>query len=529
MNNSIEKYQPSSIEEVSNRIAITNKIILRSSIGTVINFLKDNREFTIKLISKHYPLTDSLLEEFEEYWDWENGVSLNEKINWDAKLIDKYFSKFEVTDYEYTTWWNLCINNSVPWDFDLLTRFCDKFNSASELFWSELSGKKNVVWTSKLLEEFSESFEWEGSGGISSNESIPWTLELIDQFKYDISFKWMSVNTGVPWSIHLIDLYIDEWYWGKHEREDVSLYQALSINESIPWSEELIDRYKDKINFKLLSEVRSVPWSKSIIEKYATKWEWSLLKTTLAEKKEFDASLVFSLKEKFPGWYELSSYINHEENLRNIRAINSANWDWDFLSYQFSAEWELILLDIFKAKWNWSILSANENILWTTNLIERFSDVLDWYLLSKNTKLPWSFDFIKRYEDRWCLTFLDKEVDITFEVIDNLKIKLGSGEQIDRKMYDSLWTLLTKNKGVHITRKILSEFEDRFHWGDLGLSDKEELQWSVELLVEFKDKWNWNTLLQNRALYRKAFQPFLNDQVIRELMNEITVDESQRK
>jgi hypothetical protein len=127
------------------------------------------------------------------------------------------------------------------------------------------------------------------------------------------------------------------------------------------------------------------------------------------------------------------------------------------------------------------------------------------------------------------MSFLEKEVDITFEVIDNLKIELGSGEQIDRKMYDSLWTLLTKNKGVHITRKILSEFQDSFYWGDLGLSDKEELQWSVDLLVEFRDKWNWNTLLQNKALYRKAFQPYLNDQVIRELMNEITVNKSQGK
>jgi hypothetical protein len=310
--------------KVENKLAITNKIVMQATLSKVISFLQNHPDFFIRLVSRYYPLNEALLEQYKNYWIWEDEISRNTAIEWNSDILDKYFSKYEVSENDYYVWWNLCGNDGIEWDIKIFERFIDKIdnNDIDGLFWLELSGKSNIVWNTELLVKYADKWEWGGSSGISYNESIPWTIELIKKFEDYIKFDWMSSNEGIPWSSHLIEMYSAKWEWGSNfsDPEDEP-FESLCSNQAIPWTEEMIDRYADKINFSHLSEVEKIPWNRVLIRKYSEKWDWNSLESILFKRKELNNDLIDFLKEEYPGWYELSTYTHNDSNYKHIISL----------------------------------------------------------------------------------------------------------------------------------------------------------------------------------------------------------------
>ena len=133
-------------------------------------------------------------------------------------------------------------------------------------------------------------------------------------------------------------------------------------------------------------------------------------------------------------------------------------------------------------------LSKNESLPWSNELLERFDDKWHWnnkknyeskdskYILTKdinslstNEKLPWSEDFIEKYKDKWN------------------------------------WDMLSTNNG---------------------------LPWSMHLLEKFEDQWVWfnkeqdmtASLWVNNTLWEKVFKPYVNDEMIEEVISGINID-----
>jgi hypothetical protein len=66
----------------------------------------------------------------------------------------------------------------------------------------------------------------------------------------------------------LIAKYKDRWEWDRY---------GLSSNESLPWSEDLIAKYEDRWDWVGLSRNESLPWSEELIVKYEDRWFWHAL------------------------------------------------------------------------------------------------------------------------------------------------------------------------------------------------------------------------------------------------------------
>ena len=99
---------------------------------------------------------------------------------------------------------------------------------------------------------------------LCSFENINWSVELIEKYKDQWNWFYLSRNTSLPWSIELIEKYKDQWHWGE-----------LSSNTSLPWSIELFEKYKDQWHWRgELSRNTSLPWSIELIEKYKDQWDW---------------------------------------------------------------------------------------------------------------------------------------------------------------------------------------------------------------------------------------------------------------
>ena len=47
------------------------------------------------------------------------------------------------------------------------------------------------------------------------------------------------------------------------------------------------------------------------------------------------------------------------------------------------------------------------------------------------------------------------------------------------------------------------------------------MPWSIELINQLIDKWDWDGLEENEDIYKKIFKPLINDEFIEEVMKEL--------
>ena len=184
-----------------------------------------------------------------------------------------------------------------------------------EKYWSEwtripVSGDKLFLLSQELIERNNDKpkqFEY----GLSSNEVLPWSLELIGRFRDKWNWDNLSFNEALPWSLELIKIFRDKWNW-----------EYLSCNKALPYSLELIQKFEDNWNWKRLSGSDVLPWSLQLIECFEDKWDWARL----------------SFNESLPWTLELLEQFNNR-------------WDWWNLAWNESLPWSLELLERFNNKW----------------------------------------------------------------------------------------------------------------------------------------------------------------------------------
>lgn len=151
--------------------------------------------------------------------------------------------------------WNIVSSNeSMIWTTELLELFSDRIN------WSKLSaihpkndGLENHLFSWNNLKQFQHRWDW---AVLSANESLPWSFELIDQFL--CRWDWeqmleMFIQIESPFLLEMVDRYgaqlstLPEGKWD-------TIWFVLSENDTIQWTTELLEKYKYKIDWQVLSD-----------------------------------------------------------------------------------------------------------------------------------------------------------------------------------------------------------------------------------------------------------------------------------
>ena len=245
----------------------------------------------------------------------------------------------------------LSSNKSLPWSLELIREFKDKWD------WEKLSYNERLPWSLELIREFKDKWDWEK---LSSNRNLSWTIELIRKFKDKWDWEKLSSNENLPWSIELIREYEDKWIWeinpsffSLYDVFGYSLLKGLSGNGSLPWTVELIKKYEDKwiwSGYRVvgLSGNRSLPWTLELIKKYEDKWDWKILSGN--ESLPWTLELIREFKDK---------------------------WNWDSLSYYGNLPWSIELIREFKDKWNWKEIGENKNTPWSNKFL--FNNYIRYY------------------------------------------------------------------------------------------------------------------------------------------------------
>lgn len=213
------------------------------------------------------------------HWRW---LSQREDLPWSIALIERFRDRWD--------WQSLAANEGLPWTTELLDAYFDRWViEAPEYGTGGLAGNKACPWTLELIEQLQHRFNWKH---LSANAALPWSIELIDRYHDRWAWSKLSRNTGLPWSSTLIERYQDQWDWGGHERglscneavpwtvEMVNRFRAdldtiwFAANCRVPWSEQLVEQFKEELDWNFFSRNEAVPWSMSLIEKYADRLQW---------------------------------------------------------------------------------------------------------------------------------------------------------------------------------------------------------------------------------------------------------------
>ncbi len=328
-----------------------------SNTNSILSFLVRHPEYSIKSIESQYPFSKNQLTKFSNRLNW-HRISLNTNIGWGS---------------------------------DVLNDFKDKLD------WSNVSINPSVFKKTDLIKEFEELIDWKGDQGMSiaSNIGIPWSIELIDNYKNKLNFE------------------------------------QLSENESIPWTENLIIQYYDRWHFPYLSQNNALPWSLVFFEKY-------FVNSNLPD-------CYFALNETFYGVFEIVDRWHRFLDWHHIWANSRLPWiekdlmnRWkDYTLWHSIASNEFLLsLDSFlknhmyffkKSKYSFHNLTSNEGINWTADLIERYKDRWDWDRIYWNKSIPWSIELIDKYSDllRWGYYEEYRKVEDLTEEQKKEKVSLG--------------------------------------------------------------------------------------------------------
>ena len=232
------------------------------------------------------PWSEELVEQYADKWDWDM-LSGNPKVPWTTHLIQKYrylinVDKFinlfyprqwygrtvnpvvdELLSYKNPNktvftpqemklllhnpdWVRMSLSERMPWSENLIDQYRCFWN------WEDLSYNESIPWTAGLIKKFENYWEWgkvkvvddgwEYTLGLSTNNAIPFTSELLYMYMHKWCWDELSMNKGIPWSPKIIELFSDKWEWN-----------ILSLNESVPWDLDLLKKFEDRWNYKSLS------------------------------------------------------------------------------------------------------------------------------------------------------------------------------------------------------------------------------------------------------------------------------------
>jgi len=100
-------------------------------------------------------------------------------------------------------------------------------------------------------------------------------------------------------------------------------------------------------------------------------------------------------------------------------------------------------------------------------------------------------------------------------------------------MYLDKWdsNLLSKNDSIHWTEELIEKYKDKLNWHYLILN--KALPWSIPFIKHYKSNLDWNLIEDEQiikedelyvffqSIWEKAFQPYIDDAMIEEIMERI--------
>lgn len=283
------------------------------------------------------------------------------------------------------------------------------------------------------------------------------------------------------------------WFELTHDQlrkyKTILSWSSIVANHDIKWNADIVTEFSEYIFVANDENMQfnwneSLPWSIEFIEAYEDLWDWSYLAqnsfiiNNLVIRNHFYNRLYPYIEEFGKSGLEevkTPSQILIEDLEANIRILKK------YKELRFQNVEEILQTTSI----NWKLASENAIITWSADLIEKFIDKWDWSALTINENIPWDLDLIIKFEDR---------IDWTVDITDNEGNRPISGVSI------------SANPGVEWNSIMLSTFINKLD--NLEISLSQYTKWDIDLLIQFQEFWDYDSLPFNRIVWDKVFSDF---------------------
>jgi hypothetical protein len=205
-------------------------------------------------------------------------------------------------------------------------------------------------------------------------------------------------------------------------------------------------------------------------------------------------------------------------------------WDFNFLSGNSSFCWSIGIFNKHIDKWNFNRLIELRTFPWSDSLLKEHKQQVDIDIILKSSNNYLSSTFIEenkdlitwngkfrmysnyRYEYEAAPISINRNVEISISTLREKAANWEMGDKVYTNAGESCreapgeWYYFSYNK--YLTTQHLQSFADNLSWD--VLSTREDLEWSVALLYQFKDYWNWKIVFENKAVIDKVLIPNSN-------------------
>jgi hypothetical protein len=103
--------------------------------------------------------------------------------------------------------------------------------------WKQLSEDRDFVWTDTLIERYQGKIDWKL---LSSNSNVQWTGAMLEKYKDKLDWEALSYsNCHYLFSAEMLRKFSSRWNWSR-----------LSSNSSVKWTMDKVDEFKDLIDWE---------------------------------------------------------------------------------------------------------------------------------------------------------------------------------------------------------------------------------------------------------------------------------------
>lgn len=216
--------------------------------------------FFFAFISKYYPLSEHQLDILVDNLFW-GLISLNEEIEFNIPLIEKYIKKLNREDLRY--------NKQVNENKEILKHF----NLKPRSYWQKIDCDEVDSESDQNIAQYHPSVRYH-----------EYSLVEIEKNKNNIQWNHFSSNELLDWNYDLILKYKDYLWFGIQEDPDTYTTDGLELynNESVPWNVKLIELFAEKV-LTHKEVVKQFMFNKTMVKNIKSLIEEELLTSVLSE------------------------------------------------------------------------------------------------------------------------------------------------------------------------------------------------------------------------------------------------------
>lgn len=479
---------------------------------------------------------DFIRDNIDLKWDWElvTREKLTVKLLRSTPFLDQYCQYLYwpyILDKIFTIE-ELSLESKLP---EIAAYLLTVPPEIARLSWSTMTKKipAGRLWNAIEATLDNALFDWDWEY-ISSSDKIASRLSVNDLEDYQDLLDWHRLSAN--------PVLVTLW---KNDKAQFLNYQSW-INERIRY----LNIFEENWDFKELSKISTITWAPDIINPFRSKWDWEVLSTEsglLTDKN--DEGQYFYIPERLEEYAELISwkalskriYVWISSDLL-INFIDQA-WDFEALSGHPKLILSIELLSQTQDKnWNWHQLTRNpmlpldKNLLLARDFNEEGQKIKmdDWTWVAQKD-WDWGLLSSKGWVDRETVITLDDK-PWNWKVISERKDFFFDKNMIEVLLLKTEvnWQAIIQNDHTHLTPETIELLEEGGHlsyndWSVISahknlnfhrLNDQNELFFDWQFLNRYKNKWDWEKLVEkekidvnNRSILRNFREELNWDQI----------------